>query len=104
MRSTASRWLVFQSRQSRCSGARRVMERNSALYSAKAWAMWHAHSRAAGVRNACSTAIDAVIKIANQGTPEGAGGDLRGALHLTREVIGDHLLANGTVHGGDDRI
>src|SRR5487761_840457 len=45
MRSTASRWPPFQSRLSKRIGARRVIARNSALYSAKAPAIRRAANR-----------------------------------------------------------
>src|ERR1700730_16850042 len=66
--------------------------------------MWCAHSRAESVSGSSSAAMGTTLKIADQGIPEGAGRDLRGALHLTREVIGHNLFANRTVHGSDDGI
>src|SRR6185437_4063560 len=50
MRSTASRWLAFQSRLSKRTGARRVIARNSALYSTNAPAMRRAASQAMSVK------------------------------------------------------
>src|SRR6185312_1571526 len=50
MRSTASRWLPFQSRLSKRRGARRVIARNSALYSTNAPAMRRAASEATSVK------------------------------------------------------
>src|SRR6185312_3161410 len=50
MRSTASPWLPFQSRLSKRLGARRVIARNSALYSTNAPAMRRAASQATSVK------------------------------------------------------
>src|SRR5690242_4024676 len=50
MRSTASRWLPFQSRLSKRRGARRVIARNSALYSTNAPAMRRAASQALSIK------------------------------------------------------
>src|SRR5687768_3798960 len=100
MRSTASRWLPFQSRLSNRSGARRVIARNSALYSVKACAIAFAQSCArAGCglwAVGCGPEAKSLLpvarpgrqasgQIADQGVSELAGLDLLRALHEPRE-------------------
>src|SRR5579863_9048605 len=95
MRSTASRWLPFQSRASKRSGARRVMARNSALYSAKAPAIRRAASRTISVKVCRQLRMQLMlVEPLDLRSEDPSGGELRQRLHR-KELHGVGLAADG---------
>src|SRR6185437_15264155 len=82
MRSTASRWLPFQSRLSKRRGARRVIALNSALYSTNAPAMRRAASQALSVKVCRQLRMQLMlVQPLDLRGENPAGGELRERLH-----------------------
>src|SRR6185437_575372 len=113
MRSTASRWLPFQSRASKRRGARRVIARNSALYSAKALAIRRAASRARCVPKGGAGCACGSVKIGRQlrvkpvlietldlRSQDPSGGELGERVH-GEELHGVGLAAHGRGAAGE---
>src|SRR5215469_7256839 len=95
MRSTASRWPPFQSRASNRSGARRVISRNSALYSAKAPAIRRAASRPLSVKVCRQLRVQLMlVQPLDLRREDSSGGELREPLH-GKELHGVGLAAHG---------
>src|SRR5215469_16573076 len=95
MRSTASRWPPFQSPASKRTGARRVIARNSALYSAKAPAILRAASRTVSVKVGWQLRVQLVlVEPLDLRGEDASGGQLRQCVHR-KELHGVGLAAHG---------
>src|SRR6185312_17373071 len=94
MRSTASRWLLFQSRLSKRAGARRVIARNSALYSTNAPAMRRAASQAGSVKVCRQLRVKLMLIQPPDLRGEDASGGELGELLYRKELHGIGLAAH----------
>src|SRR6185437_10540586 len=97
MRSTASPWLPFQSRLSKRRGARRVIARNSALYSTNAPAMRRAASQATSVKVCRQLRVQLMlIQALDLRGQHASSGELRERAH--RKEL--HAIGLGAHRGG----